>query len=54
MSELQGLCLLYYMLYSSDFASFEAHFDAVGMELAVCEDSGDDAFCEFARSLMLL
>lgn len=42
------------MLYSAHFARFEADFDAVGMELAVCEDSGDDALCELARSLMLL
>jgi hypothetical protein len=48
------ISLLYYMLHSANFASFEAHFDSVGMQLAVCEDSGDDALCEFARSLMLL
>lgn len=48
------ISLLYYMLHSANFACFETHFDSVGMELAVCEDSGDDAFCEFARSLMLL
>jgi hypothetical protein len=38
----------------SDNSVFEHDFDAMRMLLGICEDSLDDAFCEFPAALMLL